>query len=41
MVNAKLANRIKNKKAFVSVSIFSLTILFTFLILNSNIIYFK
>ena len=41
MANAKLANRIKSKMALISVSIFSLTILFTLFISNSNIIYFK
>lgn len=41
MANENVANIIKNKMAFVSISIFSLTILFTLFISNSNIIYFK
>ncbi len=35
----KIANRIKSKTALISISIFSLTILSTFLI--SKIVYFK
>lgn len=39
MAIEKNANRIKSKTALISISIFSLTILSTFLI--SNVIYFK
>ena len=38
MASEKMANRIKSKMTLISISIFSLTILSTFLI--SNIIYF-
>lgn len=41
MLIKKMINKIKSKTALISISIFYLTILSTFFILNLNNIYFK